>query len=65
VELDHQFVKCRINPGSEFGAYVTAQWIIQGYEAMYMLCIGQIEGIVKRAVLAQSDVVNRMFGLAV
>jgi hypothetical protein len=57
-------VKCRVNPGLGFGAYATAQWIIQGYEAMYMLCTGQIEGIVNKAVLAQSCVVNRMFGLA-
>jgi transposase, IS6 family len=64
VELGHRFVKCRVNPGLGFGAYATAQWIIQGYEAIYLLCTGQIEGIAKRDVLAQSCVVNRMFGLA-
>jgi transposase, IS6 family len=64
VELGHRFVKCRVNPGLGFGAYATAQWIIQGYEVIYLLCTGQIEGMANRDVLAQSCVVNRMFGLA-
>jgi hypothetical protein len=57
-------VKCGVDSGLGFGAYAPAQWIIQGYEAIDMLCTGLIEGKAQRDVLAQSCVVNRMFGLA-
>jgi transposase-like protein len=63
VEQDHRFVKRRVNPGLGFGAFATAQRTIQGYEAMHMLCKGQIKGIAKRDVLAQNRVINQLFGL--
>jgi transposase, IS6 family len=64
VEQDHRFVKHRVNAGLGFGAFHTAQRTIQGYEAMHMLRKSQIQGIVKRDVLAQNRVINQLFGLA-
>jgi IS6 family transposase len=64
VEQDHQFVKGRVNPGLGFGAFLTAQRTIQGYEAMHMLRKGQLEGVAKRDVLAQNRMINQLFGLA-
>ncbi len=64
VEQDHRFVKRRVNPGLGFGAFDTAQRTIQGYEAMHMLRKGQHEGLAKGDVLAQSRVINQLFGVA-
>jgi transposase, IS6 family len=64
VEQDHRFIKRRVNPGLGFGAFCTAQRTIQGYEAMPMLCKGQLEGAAKGDVLAQNRVINQRFGLA-
>ena len=64
AEQDHRFVKRHVNPGLGFGAFVTAQRTIQGYEAMHRLHKGQIAGIAKRDVLAQNRVINQLFGLA-
>jgi hypothetical protein len=44
VEQAHRFVKRRVNFGSGFGTFSTAQQTIQGYEAMPMPRKGQIEG---------------------
>jgi transposase-like protein len=64
VEQDHRFVKRRVNPGLGFGAFATEQRTIQGYEAMHRLRKGQLEGIAKKDVLAQNQVINQMFGVA-
>jgi IS6 family transposase len=64
VEQDHRFLKRRVNPGLGFGAFLTAEQTIQGYEAMHMLRKGQIEGLAKGDVLAQNHVINQSFGLA-
>jgi IS6 family transposase len=64
IEPDHRFVKRRVNPGSGFGAFHTAQRTIQGYEAIHRLRKDQIEGIARRDVLAQNRVINQMLGLA-
>jgi hypothetical protein len=37
---------------------------VQGYEVIHMLRKGQIEGIVRRDVLAQNRVINQVFGVA-
>jgi transposase, IS6 family len=63
VEQDHRFVKRRVNPGLGFGAFATAQRTIQDYEAIHMIRKGQLEGILKRDVLAQNQGINRMFEL--
>jgi transposase, IS6 family len=62
VEQDHRFVKRRVNFGSGFGTFSTAQQTIQGYEAMPRK--GQIEGLAKRDVLAQNRAINQPFGVA-
>jgi transposase-like protein len=64
IEQDHRFVKRRVNPGLGFGAFATAQRTIQGYEAMYRLRKGQLEGGAKGDLLAQNCVINRLFGVA-
>jgi transposase, IS6 family len=64
VEQDHRFLKRRVNPGLGFGTFLTAEYTIQGYEAMHMLRKGQIEGLAKGDVLAQNQVINQLFGLA-
>jgi hypothetical protein len=53
-----------VNPGLGSWVFSTAQRTIQGYEAMNMFPKGQIEGIAKRAVLAQNQFINRLFGMA-
>jgi IS6 family transposase len=63
VEQDHRFIKRRVNPGLGFGAFVTAQRTIQGYEAIHMLHKGQLQGVTKGDVLAQNRVINQLFGL--
>jgi transposase, IS6 family len=57
-------VKRRVNPGLGFGTFDTAQWTIQGYEALHRLHKGQIEGLTTGDVLAQNRVINQLFGLA-
>ena len=51
-----------MNPGLAFGAFATAQWTIQGYEAVHMLHKGQLEGVTKADFLAQNRVINQLFG---
>jgi transposase, IS6 family len=63
VEQGHRFIKRRVNPGLGFGAFVTAQRTIQGYEAIHMLHKGQLQGVTKGDVLAQNRVINQLFGL--
>jgi transposase-like protein len=64
VEQDHRIVKRRVDPGLGFGAFATAQRTLQGYEALYMIRKGQLEGIAKGDVLAQNRVINQLFGVA-
>jgi IS6 family transposase len=64
VEQDHRFVKRRVNFGSGFGTFSTAQQTSQGYEAMHRLRKDQIEGLAKRGVLAPNRAINQLLGLA-
>jgi transposase, IS6 family len=57
-------VKRCVNPGWGVGAFSTAQRTLQGYEALYMLRKGQLQGVAKGDVLAQNRVINQLFGLA-
>ena len=63
IEQDHRFMKRLVNPGSGFGAFHTAQRTIQGYEAMHMICKGQLQGGPKLDVLAQNRAIAQLFGL--
>jgi transposase, IS6 family len=58
------FVKRRLNPGLGFGTFHMAQRTIQGYEAIPILRKGQIEGLARGGILAQTRVIDRLFGLA-
>jgi IS6 family transposase len=64
VEQDHRLVTRRVNPGLGLRAFHTARQTIQGDEAMHRPHKGQIEGSVKRDVLAQNRVINQLFGWA-
>jgi len=64
VEQDHRFVKRRVNPGLGFGAFATAQRMLQGYEAIHMIRKGQLERVAQGDVLAQNRVINQLFGVA-
>ena len=57
-------MKRRVNPGWGVGALATAQRTLQGYEALYLLRKGQIEGLAKGEGLAQNRIINQLFGLA-
>jgi transposase-like protein len=63
VEQDHRFVKRCVKLGMGFGAFHTAQQTIQGYEAMHRLRKGQLEGLTKGNILAQSRIINQLFGV--
>ncbi len=65
VEQDRRFIKRRVKPGLGFGSYPTAWRTIQGYEVMYMIRKGQIEGVEKGNSQAQQQFIAGLFGLAV
>jgi IS6 family transposase len=64
IEQDHRAIKRRVNPGMGCGSMSTAQRALQGYEAMPMMCKGQLHGVPKGDVLAQNRMINQLFGLA-
>jgi len=57
-------VKCRVNPGLGCGTFSTAQWTIQGDNAIPMRRQDQIEGRAKGDAPAQNQDINQLFGLA-
>jgi transposase, IS6 family len=59
VEQDHRFIKRRTNPGMGFWSFDTAWRTLQGYEAMYQLRKGQVQGTTKGDIQSQFR-----FGLA-
>jgi transposase-like protein len=63
LEQDHLFVKRCVNSALGFGVLATAQYTVQGYGAIHLLCKGRIEGMTKGDVLAQTQVINQLFGL--
>ena len=64
VEQDHRRVKHLINPGMSFGSFNSARRTIKGYEAMSMICKGQIQDVEKGDVMGQIGFINQIFGLA-
>src|ERR671923_552692 len=52
IEQDHRFVKHRVHQGLGVGTFTTARRTIQGYEAMYRLRKGQLDGVAKSDILA-------------
>jgi transposase-like protein len=61
VEQDHRFIKRRVNAGLGFFSFKTAGRTIKGYEAMWMVRKGQIEGVGKGAVEWQVRFVESLF----
>ena len=57
-------MKRRIDPGLGFGSYPTAWRTIQGYETMYMMRKGQVEGVETGNIQAQNEFIPELFGLA-
>ncbi len=64
IEQDHRFIKRRIRPGLGFFSFDTAQRTLAGYETMNMIRKGQMKGAEKGDMLAQVELINRLFGIA-
>jgi len=64
VEQDHRFIKRRVKPGLGFHSYPTAWRTLQGYEMMHMIRKGQVRGVDKGNIQAQTQFINDLFGLA-
>jgi len=64
IEQDHRFIKRRTRPGLGFFSFDTAQRALAGYETMNMIRKGQMKGAEKGDILAQVELINRLFGIA-
>jgi len=64
IEQDHRFIKRRTRPGLGFFSFETAQRTLAGYETMNMIRKGQMKGTEKGDILAQVELINRLFGIA-
>jgi len=64
IEQDPRFIKRRTRPGLGFFAFGTAQQTLSGYETMYMIRKGQVNGVDKGDGLAQVHFIDSLFGLA-
>ena len=63
IEQDHRFIKRRTRPGLGFFSFETARRTLAGYETMHMIRKGQVKGVEKGDVLAQVELINRLFGI--
>jgi len=63
VEQDHRFIKRLTKSGMGFGSFNTARRTIRGYEAMNMIRKGQVEGVERGDVQAQTEFVSQLLGL--
>jgi len=57
-------VKRRVDPELGFGAFLTAERTIRGYEVMHMLRKGQFGRMTKGDSLDQNWIINQLFGVA-
>ena len=64
VEQDHRFIKRRVKPGLGFASFHTAWRTLRGYEIMHMLRKGQVRGVARGDVVAQSQFIAQLFGIA-
>jgi len=65
LEQDHRFIKRRTSPGLGFFSFDTAQRTLAGYETMNMIRKGQVNGVDKGDILAQIELINQLFDIAV
>ncbi len=64
IEQDHRFIKRRTRPGLGFFSFETARRTLAGYETMNMIRKGQVKGVNKGDIIAQVELINRLFGIA-
>ncbi len=64
VEQDHRAIKRLVNPGMGFSSFNTARRTLRGYEAMNMIRKGQIQGVAKGDIRAQTEFVSQLFRVA-
>ena len=64
VEQDHRFIKLLTKPGMGFHSFNTARRALRGFEVMDMLRKGQVVGVEKGDVLARTEFVSQIFGVA-
>jgi transposase-like protein len=64
IEQDHRFIKRRVKPGLGFGSFHTAWRTLRGYEVMHMIRKGQVCEVARGDVVAQSQFIARLFGIA-
>jgi transposase-like protein len=59
VEQDHRFIKRLVKPGMGFFSFKTTWRTLQGYEAIYMMRKGQMQGVSKGRQLETGGVHRR------
>ena len=64
IEQDHRFIKRRVKPGLGFASFRTAWCTLRGYESLHMIRKGQVRGVARGDVGAQSRFIARLFGIA-
>ena len=64
VEQDHRAIKRLVKPGMGFSSFNTARRTLRGYEAMNMIRKGQIQGVAKGDIRAQTEFVSQLFRVA-
>ncbi len=64
VEQDHRRIERRVRPGPGFKSFATATQTIAGYEAMAMICKGQVVSAPANDMLTQRDFIATVFGAA-
>ena len=64
IEQDHRFIKRRTRPMLGFKGFETAWRALRGIEMMNALRKGQARWIAKGDVVAQTQLIHRVFGLA-
>jgi IS6 family transposase len=64
IEQDHRFIKRRTRPGLGCCAFDRAPRTLSGYETMNMIRKGQVKGVDKGDIRAQTHLISRVFGLA-
>ncbi|KFG69458.1 DDE-type integrase/transposase/recombinase [Microvirga sp. BSC39] len=64
VEQDHRRIKRLAHPALGSKSFVTATQTIAGYEAMAMICKGQVVGVLSNDMDAQGGFIATRFGTA-
>ena len=64
VEQEHRFINRLVKPGLGFGSFHTAWRTLSGYEAMHMIRKGQVREVARGDIVAHSQFIARLFGIA-